>query len=90
MYKTQALGAEEVSAACAATMATGGTCAYMSTTYPTVVELTRRYHPDQVPSLTRLLSPLLAHCLLLQREYGEDIGIVFIGPCISKKLERCV
>lgn len=82
-----ALGAEEVSAACAATLALGGPGAYLSTACPTVVELIRRYHPDQVPSLTRLLSPLLAHCLLLQREYGEDIGIVFIGPCISKKLE---
>jgi iron only hydrogenase large subunit-like protein len=82
-----ALGAEEVSAACATTLALGGPGAYLSTACPTVVELIRRYHPDQVSSLTRLLSPLLAHCKLLQRELGEDIGIVFIGPCISKKLE---
>ncbi len=82
-----ALGAEEVSAACATTLALGSPGAYLSTACPTVVELIRRYHPDQVPSLTRLLSPLLAHCKLLQREFGEDIGIVFIGPCISKKLE---
>lgn len=82
-----ALGAEEVSAACATTLALGGPGAYLSTACPTVVELIRRYHPDQVSSLTRLLSPLLAHCKLLQREFGEDIGIVFIGPCISKKLE---
>ncbi len=82
-----ALGAEEVTAACASTLALGGPGAYLSTACPTVVELIRRYHPDQVPSLTRLLSPLLAHCKLLQREFGEDIGIVFIGPCISKKLE---
>jgi PAS domain-containing protein len=24
---------------------------------------------------------------MLKRHYGEDIGIVFVGPCISKKLE---
>ena len=82
-----ALGAEEVSAACAVALENGEPGAYLSTACPTVVELIRRYHPDQIPSLTRLLSPLMAHCKLLRREYGEDIGIVFIGPCISKKLE---
>ncbi len=82
-----ALGAEEVSAACALELEKGGPGAYLSTACPTVVELIRRYHADQIPALTPLLSPLLAHCKLLRREYGEDIGIVFIGPCISKKLE---
>jgi iron only hydrogenase large subunit-like protein len=82
-----ALGAEEVSAACAVALELGGPGAYLSTACPTVVELIRRYHPDQIPALTRLVSPLMAHCLLLQREFGEDLGIVFIGPCISKKLE---
>lgn len=82
-----ALGAEEVSAACATALGAGGPGAYLSTACPTVVELMRRYHTDQIPALTRLVSPLMAHCQLLQREYGKDIGIVFIGPCISKKLE---
>jgi iron only hydrogenase large subunit-like protein len=82
-----ALGAEEVTAACALELERGGPGAYLSTACPTVVELIRRYHAHHLPSLTRLVSPLLAHCMLLQREFGEDIGIVFIGPCISKKLE---
>lgn len=82
-----ALGAEEVSAACAVELERGGPGAYLSTACPTVVELIRRYHPEHLPSLNRLLSPLLAHGKLLRRELGEDIGIVFIGPCISKKLE---
>lgn len=82
-----ALGAEEVSAACATELECGGPGAYLSTACPTVVELIRRYHPEHIPSLNRLLSPLLAHCKLLRRELGEDVGIVFIGPCISKKLE---
>lgn len=82
-----ALGAEEVSSACAAMLANGEPGTYFSTACPTVVELIRRYHANHVPSLTRLVSPLLAHCMLLQREYGEEIGVVFVGPCISKKLE---
>ncbi|MBI1753791.1 MAG: 4Fe-4S binding protein [Acidobacteria bacterium] len=82
-----ALGAQAVSSACAQALEQGGPGAYVSTACPTVVELIRRYHVDQLPLLTPLLSPLLAHCKLLRREYGEDIGIVFAGPCIAKKLE---
>ena len=37
--------------------------------------------------LTGLLSPLLTHCKMLRQHFGADIGIVFIGPCIAKKLE---
>ena len=34
-----------------------------------------------------MLSPLLTHCKMLRQHFGADIGIVFIGPCIAKKLE---
>ena len=82
-----ALGAQEISAACATALAAGDPGAYISTACPTVVELIRKYYPARVASLTRFLSPLLAHCKLLRQAYGDEIGIVFIGPCISKKLE---
>ncbi|WLT31033.1 [Fe-Fe] hydrogenase large subunit C-terminal domain-containing protein [Geothrix sp. PMB-07] len=82
-----ALGAQAVSSACALALEKGGPGVHVSTACPTVVELIRRYHVEQLPLLTPLLSPLLAHCKLLRQEYGEDIGIVFVGPCIAKKLE---
>lgn len=82
-----ALGAQEISAACAAALAKGEPGAYLSTACPTVVEFIRKYHPERIPALTRFVSPLLAHCKLLRKEYGPDLGIVFIGPCVSKKLE---
>jgi iron only hydrogenase large subunit-like protein len=87
MVSETALGAQEISAACAAELAAGGPGVYLSTACPTAVELIRKYQSAWVPSLTRLVSPLLAHCKLLRKEYGEDLGIVFIGPCVSKKLE---
>jgi len=82
-----ALGAEHVSAACAAVLKVGPPGAYISTACPSVVEMVRKYYPDLVPDLLRLVSPLQAHCALLRETYGEEVGIVFIGPCISKKLE---
>ena len=82
-----ALGAQEVSRACAIELENGEPRVYISTACPTVVELIRRYHTEFISNLTQVMSPALAHCKMLKREYGEDIGIVMISPCISKKLE---
>ncbi len=82
-----ALGAQQVSGACAEALARDPAGLAISSACPTVVELVRKYHPERLASVTRFLSPLLAHCRLLRQAYGEDLGIVFIGPCISKKLE---
>lgn len=59
----------------------------ISTACPTVVEAIQKYYPQLVPSLTPFHSPLGAHSQQLRNTYGKDIGVVFIGPCIAKKLE---
>ena len=82
-----ALGAEEISKACAAELDNSGAGIHVSTACPTIVELIRRYHPEYISYLTQLTSPVLAHCQMLRHKYGSDIGIVMIGPCIAKKLE---
>ncbi|MHC4926606.1 MAG: [Fe-Fe] hydrogenase large subunit C-terminal domain-containing protein [Planctomycetota bacterium] len=81
-----ALGAEQVSAAVADKMNTEKTLA-ISSACPAVVELVKRYWPQYSDDVCNMLSPLLAHCKLLRAEYGRDIGIVFVGPCIAKKTE---
>jgi len=81
-----ALGAQEVTSASCAALAREPAGLTISSACPTAVEFIRKYHPERLASVSRLVSPLLAHCMLLKREYG-DVGIVFIGPCIAKKLE---
>lgn len=83
-----ALGAQEVSANVAAVLGKkpeGNV--FISSACPTVVELIKKYRPEWSEAVTGMLSPLLAHCTMLRRELGEEIGIVFIGPCIAKKAE---
>jgi iron only hydrogenase large subunit-like protein len=82
-----ALGAQEVSAAVAQTLAQGGPRLMLSTACPASVDFIRGYMPELVPNLSPLLSPLLSHCRLLRRNYGQDIGVVFFGPCVAKKTE---
>ena len=54
---------------------------------PVIVNLIEKYHPDLIPHLAPIVSPMIAHGRLLDSKYGPDAYIVFIGPCIAKKLE---
>ena len=82
-----ALGAQLVSGAARAELARDPGGLTISSACPTAVEFIRKYHPERLGAVTRLVSPLLAHCKLLRQTFGDELGIVFIGPCISKKLE---
>jgi iron only hydrogenase large subunit-like protein len=82
-----ALGAQQVSAQAAALLKKTPTRVLASSACPTVVAFLRKHRADGAELLTGLLSPLLTHCKMLRQQFGEDLGIVFIGPCIAKKLE---
>ena len=34
-----------------------------------------------------VVSPMIAHGRLIKKIYGEDVKVVFLGPCIAKKEE---
>ena len=82
-----ALGAQEVSASCARLLCEEINPLLISSACPSVVHLIEQYYPQLVPHITAVVSPLQAHVRLLKREFGEDISVVFIGPCVAKKNE---
>ncbi len=83
-----ALGAEEVSAHVARlTEQEGASKLFISSACPAVVDLVRTFYPEQAPALTALDSPIVAHCRMLKKEYGEEVAVVFVSPCIAKKRE---
>jgi len=82
-----ALGAQQVSASVFNLMRSEPKQIWISSACPVVVDFVSKYHPECQPHLSNLLSPLLTHCKMLRMHYGEDIAIVFIGPCIAKKKE---
>ena len=59
----------------------------ITTCCPSVNLLIETYYPALIPYLACVISPMTAHARLLKQEYGPDIKVVFIGPCISKKAE---
>lgn len=59
----------------------------ISSDCPAVVYYVRHYHPDLVPSLARIASPMVAMTRIMHKKYGDDLKVVFIGPCVAKKAE---
>lgn len=82
-----ALGAEQISFEIARRLQTAETGIFISSACPSVVALLERYMPAIGRGVTDLASPVMAHCRLLRATYGKQIGIVFAGPCIAKKME---
>ena len=82
-----AIGAALVSQALDLYMNDHGDAPFISTACPSVVQLIRKYFPQDINALAPVPSPLQTHSAYLRRLYGNDIVIVFIGPCIAKKVE---
>ena len=59
----------------------------ISSCCPSVNLLIRKYFPEALPYLAKVLSPMQAHCADIKKRH-PDGKTVFIGPCISKKSEK--
>lgn len=60
---------------------------YITTACPSANYLIEKYFPELIGYMIPIVSPMLAHGKLLKKFYGEDSFVVFIGPCVAKKLE---
>lgn len=61
---------------------------YIATTCPAVVGFVERYHPELIPNLSPIVSPMVAMSRVL-RILHPGIKVVFVGPCVAKKAEAC-
>ncbi len=82
-----ALGAEVVSARTEEFLNAEEKGIYISSACPVVVDYIRKYSAEYVPNITPIVSPMLAHAKILRKLYGEDVKVIFAGPCIGKKME---
>ena len=82
-----ALGAQEVSIETAKILNNADKGLYISSACPVIVDYIRLYNPALIANITPIGSPVMTHSKMLREKYGDDIRIVFIGPCIGKKNE---
>jgi hypothetical protein len=60
---------------------------HISSDCPAIVNYITHYHPDLVKFLAPVISPMEASARIARMEFGNDIKIIFAGPCIAKKQE---
>ena len=59
----------------------------ITTCCPSANDLIEMYHPSLVRFLAPVVSPMIASGMLIKKRLGQDVKVVFIGPCIAKKKE---
>ncbi len=60
---------------------------YISSDCPAIVRYIEYYHPKLANDLAPVVSPMVATARMIRKDFGGQVGIVFIGPCIAKKSE---
>lgn len=82
-----ALGAEEVSIKTAEILNNAEKGLFVSSACPAIVDYIRLYNPKFTKYIVPIASPALTHAKMLKEQYGNNIAVVFIGPCVGKKNE---
>lgn len=59
----------------------------ITTCCPSANALVEKYYPSIIPDMAPVVSPMIAHGRLIKGMYGEEVKVVFLGPCIAKKDE---
>jgi iron only hydrogenase large subunit-like protein len=59
----------------------------ITTSCPSTNYLIEKYYPELLKYMIPIVSPMIAHGKYLKSKYGHDTHVVFIGPCIAKKVE---
>ena len=54
---------------------------------PACVDYIVRYQPQWARYIIPVVSPMIAHAKHIRRKLGADTKVVFIGPCVAKKVE---
>lgn len=59
----------------------------ITTCCPSVNDLIEIYYPSLTKYMAPVVSPMIAHGMLLKKELGSHVKTVFLGPCIAKRRE---
>jgi iron only hydrogenase large subunit-like protein len=60
---------------------------YIMANCPSVVNYIEKFHPDLIDNLAPIVTPMTAMAKVVRAAYGQDLKVVYIGPCLSAKYE---
>lgn len=61
---------------------------YITTCCPSANYLIEKYFPKLISKALPIVSPMIAHGKIIKKIYGQDSFTVFIGPCLTKIVEK--
>lgn len=82
-----ALGAQEVSIQTVNIINQASKGLFISSACPAIVDYIRYYNAKFINNIVPIASPAITHAVMLKKIYGNNIAVVFIGPCVGKKNE---
>lgn len=80
-------GADLTAARYKEVLESGSSKHFISADCPAVVYYIRHYHPNLVPYIAPISSPMVATARVMKELHGDHIKTVFVGPCVAKKAE---
>lgn len=60
---------------------------YIMANCPAVVSFIEKFYPELINNLSPIVSPMIATARAVRKKYGNNMRVVFIGPCIATKDE---
>ncbi len=60
---------------------------YITANCPSIVKLIEKYYPELVPNLAPIVSPMIATAMVVKELYGDNVAVIYVGPCIDNKDE---
>lgn len=58
---------------------------YLLANCPTLVSYIEKFIPELIDNIAPLVNPMTATAKIVRQLYGDDLKIVFIGPCLSAR-----
>lgn len=60
---------------------------YIMANCPSIVAWLEKFYPEMINNLSPIVNPMTATAMVVRKQFGDDIKVVFIGPCVSAKDE---
>ncbi len=60
---------------------------YLTANCPAVVSYIEKFYPEMINNLSPIVTPMTATAMVVRKNFGEQLKVVYIGPCIASKDE---
>lgn len=55
----------------------------LTTSCSAINNLIEKHYPDMIPYMMPFVTPAVAHARMLRAQYGPDVKIIYISPCVA-------